>query len=366
LKICRNTPCNYVPPTAQYATSASFDNELMLIIYKTGYIGSTSAQVSAYYTTNKHFSSKVEQMFLVTRLTGYNQQLIYNLIDNSGPNIIVGKNNSKFVLDGVATGIYSRTPQNSNLAPLKTILQNRGWTVTYDMTDGTYLKNQTGVLGAWSWGSNHPGQSQASSKPNNTWSKGSISALGVSLTGRTFDSSSTYFGVGQTLAAQWTAEGAAGASAYVYECYISSYIDPLILFDRYTDTTKNYNLAESYYMALYTMSWMGVIVGDPKTSIVPVPVGIAEAPSAESLHLELFPNPSGDMTTLSFICSRQQSILIELYDINGRKIKTLAHHVFQAGLQQQEITLENLSNGVYQIKLEAEDFSTSGKLVIMK
>jgi len=366
LRICRNPPCNYVPPSQQYATSASFDSEMMLIIYKTGLIGSTSAQISGYYNTNKHFSSKAEQMFLVTRLTGYNQQLIYNLIDNGGPDIIVGKNNTRFVLDGVATGTYASTNPNVNLPATQTMLQNRGWTVTLDMTNGTYLKGQSVVLGCWSWGSNHQSQTQSSSRPNNFWSKGSISAMGVSLTGRTFDSTSAYFGVGQSLAADWLAEGAAGAISYVYECYVSSYVDPLVLFDRYTDTTKTYNLAESYYMSLYTTSWMGVVLGDPKTSLKPVMVGVDEITKAENLHLELFPNPATNSTTLSFVSDKEQRMKIVLYDLAGKKIETIADKDFPGGYTKIDISTAKLANGVYQLSLEGEGFSTFKKLVVLK
>ena len=37
-----------------------------------------------------------------------------------------------------------------------------------------------------------------------------------------------------------------------------------VLFDRYT---SNYNLAESFYMASRSLSWMDVVIGDPKASI---------------------------------------------------------------------------------------------------
>ncbi len=365
LKICRNPLCNYNPPSAQYATSAAFDNELMLIKYKTGLIGSTSAQVSAYYTTNKHFSSKVEQMYLVTRLTGYNEQLIMTLIDNSGPDIAVGKNNTKFVLDGVATGVYSSTNPNLNLPALETLLMNRGWTVVRDAKDNTYLKNQATVIGAWTWGSNHQGQTQSSSKPNNFWAKGALVGMGVSLSGRTFDSSSAFFGVGQSLAAEWTAEGVAGINAYVYECYVSSYIDPLILFDRYTDTLNNYNLAESYYMSLYTTSWMGLIVGDPKTSIKPLAVGIPEKETG-LLDLELFPNPAAEEVRIRFSTKTSGTFRIRLLDIAGKEIYQGAETELSTGHHEMELNVSGIPNGVYQLQLQGSQASAFRKLVLLK
>jgi len=49
-----------------------------------------------------------------------------------------------------------------------------------------------------------------------------------------------------------------------------------VLFDRYTN---GYNLAESYYMASRSLSWMDVVVGDPKTTVyetqAPLPIELA-------------------------------------------------------------------------------------------
>ncbi len=70
---------------------------------------------------------------------------------------------------------------------------------------------------------------------------------------------------GQSLSANLIAEGITGIKGYVYEPYATAMARPQYLYDRYT---YGYNLADSFYMASIWLSWMDVVVGDPKTHIV--------------------------------------------------------------------------------------------------
>jgi uncharacterized protein (TIGR03790 family) len=97
-------------------------------------------------------------------------------------------------------------------------------------------------------------------KPNNTYIPGGITETYVSTGGRTFAYPPTY---GQSLIADQVREGVTGVKGYVYEPLLDAIAHPDILFDRYTD---GYNLAESYYMASIKLSWMDVVVGDPKVA----------------------------------------------------------------------------------------------------
>jgi uncharacterized protein (TIGR03790 family) len=61
-------------------------------------------------------------------------------------------------------------------------------------------------------------------------------------------------------------DGITGMKGYVNypgETYLNFITRPNILFERYTD---GYTLAESYYMAFPYMSWVDVVIGDPKTA----------------------------------------------------------------------------------------------------
>jgi hypothetical protein len=109
--------------------------------------------------------------------------------------------------------------------------------------------------------------------PHNTWVAGAIGETYVSTDGRTFTAPPTY---GQSLVADLVAEGITGVKGYVYEPYSFAMAEVSVLFDRYTN---GYNLAESYYMASRSLSWMDVVIGDPKTSVYattgPLPIELA-------------------------------------------------------------------------------------------
>lgn len=95
-------------------------------------------------------------------------------------------------------------------------------------------------------------------KPNNTWVPGSIGETFVSTGGRSFAYGTGY---GQSLVVDLVREGISGVSGHVYEPYLTACARPYIMFDRYTD---GFTMAECFYMSLPCLSWMEVVVGDPK------------------------------------------------------------------------------------------------------
>jgi hypothetical protein len=115
-----------------------------------------------------------------------------------------------------------------------------------------------------SWGSNDHYQHLYTTHaiPNNTYAHGAIAETYVSTSARSFADPPSY---GQSLIADLIREGVSGAKGYVYEPYSNAMAHAYLLYDRYT---SGYNLAESYFMASLLISWMDVVVGDPKTSVV--------------------------------------------------------------------------------------------------
>ncbi|UCH89081.1 MAG: TIGR03790 family protein, partial [Thermoplasmata archaeon] len=97
-------------------------------------------------------------------------------------------------------------------------------------------------------------------KPHNTYIPGAIAETYVSTGGRSFRYPTNY---GQSLIADLIREGVTGVKGYVYEPYLQACAHPDILFDAYTE---GYNLAESFYMASSWVSWMDIVIGDPKVA----------------------------------------------------------------------------------------------------
>ena len=244
------------------SASSSVESELSLILgpYAPS-IGLRGRVISPYYNRCLQFSRTAQGIFLVTRLDGYTLQDIESLIDHSGPGVNF-TSSSAFVLDEDPAWNAVAPTLNNNLETAKNSLQSKGKPVFLN-SDSVYVTSRQNVIGYVSWGSNdHYASSYTQNAiPHNSWSPGAIVETYVSTSARSFDNPPNY---GQSLIADLIREGASGAKGYVYEPYSSSMAVAYILFDRYV---SGYNLAESYYMASLYLSWMDVVVGDPKTSL---------------------------------------------------------------------------------------------------
>lgn len=253
--------------TQQMTPKASVDNELTLIGGQfASLIGVDGWAMHNYAEIVTHFERSFFPIYLVTRLDAYTREDVFAMIDNGGPNRLVDKENVLFVLDQDPRPIDSAFHQSQAVAAQ--ILRQRGWRVLLN-SDSTYVTDQNNVLGYASWGSNdhYDHHYTENAIPRNTWSPGALAETFVSTSARSLQPGTTY---GQSLIADWLAEGVAGAKGYVYEPFTIALALPHILFDRYTDESQDtaFNLAESFYMASRTLSWMDLTLGDPKTSII--------------------------------------------------------------------------------------------------
>jgi uncharacterized protein (TIGR03790 family) len=265
------------------STNASVDAELMLILgslashihQATLIIPPSSVRTHSYFGRNEAYRRKnivpgsnppqSYDLFLTTRLTGLTKEDVFSLIDRSGPFTYVNKDSALWVLDRDPRPIQLE-PYDNNLARAGQYLVTRGWNVLLNQ-DSVFVTDQRNVLGYGSWGSNdHYDHHYATyGRPRNHWLPGSVAETYVSTSARNFIPGQE---AGQSRIADLIAEGCTGASGYVFEPYTVALTWVNMLAERYTN---GYNLAESYYMSNPTISWMAVVVGDPKTSIVTEP-----------------------------------------------------------------------------------------------
>lgn len=256
---------------SQSSPSASVESELMLVLgSRAQFIGGEGPQMNPYFNQNVHFSRAAFGMYLVTRLDAYTVQQVYQLIDRSGPNLTVDAS-ATILLDQDPTW---SSPLNTYMTYARNMLAAKGRSALLDST-AVYQTGHQYLLGYMSWGSNDHYQHLYTQHaiPHNTYAPGALAETYVSTSGRSFDDPPQY---GQSLIVDLLAEGVSGAKGYVYEPFSNAMAHAYILYDRYT---SGYNLAESYFMASLMISWMDVIVGDPKTSVIytqaPLPVQLA-------------------------------------------------------------------------------------------
>lgn len=244
--------------------SSSLDSELTLILSSmSGSIGQNGYIVSPYFLGAQNFSKTVYDMYLVTRLDGYTFNDIKTLIDKSAAPAYIDTT-VQFVFDHDPNWNGSLAYLNNSMSYAASKMAAKGLTPNLDQTN-TYLTYQSSVIGYTSWGSNDYNANQYTqyARPKNTWADGAIVETYVSTSGRTFSKPVSY---GQSVIADLISEGVTGVKGYVYEPYSNAMAIVWVLFDRYTD---GYNLAESYYMSSRALSWMDVIIGDPKMQVLP-------------------------------------------------------------------------------------------------
>ena len=119
----------------------------------------------------------------------------------------------------------------------------------------------------------------------------------------------------------------------------------------------------------------GTIVGDKGIVLRTVPSGIIS--SAEDDHrssttpsefslAQNYPNPFNGMTLIEFELSRTTTVVLEVYDLLGRRVATLLDEVKSPGLYRVRWDAKNLSSGVYFYRLSVGDFVGTKKMILMK
>jgi uncharacterized protein (TIGR03790 family) len=248
--------------------SSSVESELALVLgpYH-DQIGKPGRVSSPYYDQSEHFTRARYGIYLVTRLDGYTLCDVLALIDNGGPEVSVNPA-ALYVLDEDPDWNASMPCLNNYMSMAKSSLSAKGKSLNLN-TDTVFVTRKADVVGYMSWGSNdhHADDFTQNAKPYNSWSRGAIAETYVSTSARSFELPVAY---GQSLIADLVAEGVSGVKGYVDEPYSGSMAVAFILMDRYS---SGYNLAESFHMASAYLSWMDVVIGDPKTSLTLSPEG---------------------------------------------------------------------------------------------
>jgi len=79
-----------------------------------------------------------------------------------------------------------------------------------------------------------------------------------------------------------------------------------------------------------------------------------------------YPNPFNPVTNLEFGIAKLEFVSIKIYDVIGRELITLVNEVKEPGYYKIQFNAGNLSSGVYFYRMEAGDFVTVKKFVVMK
>jgi uncharacterized protein (TIGR03790 family) len=255
------------------SSAASVDSELSVL-----YLRMTGAKVETagprpnpYFlgarpmSEAKPFTREAFSLYLVTRLDGFTAEDVIGLIDRGS----TPSREGRFILDEKTAwtdkgNVWLRQAAErlkSSLPDDRVVLDESSAVVT----------DQADVLGYYSWGSNDPAIRQRHFGLK--FRPGAIGGMFVSTDGRTFreppanwtlanwgDKTRWFAGSPQSLAGDLIREGITGIAGHVSEPLLGNTIRPDILFPAYV---TGFSLAEAFYLAMPSVSWMTVVVGDP-------------------------------------------------------------------------------------------------------
>jgi subtilisin family serine protease len=94
--------------------------------------------------------------------------------------------------------------------------------------------------------------------------------------------------------------------------------------------------------------------------------GVHEINSDGSTLSSVFPNPANNNANVLVFLPTSQEISLELYDTNGKLIKDVFKGKTDAGTHQYEVNLNEVSEGMYFLKLVTEKSTSGKKLIVSK
>ena len=97
-----------------------------------------------------------------------------------------------------------------------------------------------------------------------------------------------------------------------------------------------------------------------------IPSSVRQLSNSTNLSFDNYPNPFSDKTNIRFILPEESYINLQLFDLNGKLIKTLAEQRLSTGYHEYSYIPDNLENGIYFCKLTTDKISISKKIILLK
>jgi len=79
-----------------------------------------------------------------------------------------------------------------------------------------------------------------------------------------------------------------------------------------------------------------------------------------------YPNPFNPSTTITFTTAERGMVTLEVYDMLGRKVATLADENLGAGTHSRTFEAENLSSGIYLYRIQTSNASQTKSMTLVK
>jgi hypothetical protein len=80
----------------------------------------------------------------------------------------------------------------------------------------------------------------------------------------------------------------------------------------------------------------------------------------------VYPNPAKTNISANITLLRSQEVTIDLYDTQGKTVKSVSKGILSQGKSNFDISLTDVSEGIYFLKVNTEDASVGKKIVVIK
>ena len=105
----------------------------------------------------------------------------------------------------------------------------------------------------------------------------------------------------------------------------------------------------------------------PITQFVPITGVEEEGIKLNSFSLDQnYPNPFNPSTIVNYTLAERSNVTLKVYDVLGKEVASLVNNSQEAGTHQVTFDASNLASGLYIYTLNAGDFSSSKKMMLMK
>lgn len=270
--LCKGVPHRVSGTSGRGGTQASVDSELTLLYRRmVGIPVAPQGPVANPYFLGTRpiaqaqpFSRTHVDTFLVTRLDGFTFDEAKGLVDRalqagSSGAFVLDRREGQDVGDRWLLEAAQRLGQTAGVASLADVLPS--------------VEADRRVSAVYSWGSSDP--ALRGRRSTYAFEPGAIVGRFMSTDARTFveppdgweptswDSKDRYYeGSPEALVADLVRDGATAVSGNVAEPYLDSAVRPDVLLPAYA---SGFSVGEAFYLAMPSLSWQTVVVGDPLT-----------------------------------------------------------------------------------------------------
>ncbi len=123
--------------------------------------------------------------------------------------------------------------------------------------------------------------------------------------------------------------------------------------------------ADNFYMSGGDLNVPAVVLKSTNGGNVFVNTIGSELPDSYSLG-QNYPNPFNPYTVISFQLSVVSDVILKVYDVMGREVRTLVNGNMQAGTYEVSFDGSGLNSGVYFYKISAGNYSETKRMILMK